>query len=164
MTIDVVPLSDDELATLRVAVVAEQERRLLVAGASQRISQINQECMVAQGVTEGAGWVQPTDASNAYPAGWKVSYNGQTWLSLIPSNTTKPGDAADPQNYRWWRNLTEAPPAPPSGPAAWDGAGHAYAVADQVAYQGKTYRCVQAHTSQPGWTPTAVPALWAVVP
>ncbi|WP_368861118.1 carbohydrate-binding protein, partial [Streptomyces griseus] len=23
-----------------------------------------------------------------------------------------------------------------------------------------TYRCLQAHTAQPGWTPADVPALW----
>lgn len=41
-------------------------------------------------------------------------------------------------------------------------AGHAYAVNDLVSYQGNVYRCVQAHTSQAGWTPTAVPALWSL--
>ena len=36
----------------------------------------------------------------------------------------------------------------------------AYAVGDLVTYQGTTYKCLQAHTSQAGWTPSAVPALW----
>jgi len=36
----------------------------------------------------------------------------------------------------------------------------AYAVGDLVTYAGATYRCVQPHTSQPGWTPDAVAALW----
>lgn len=40
---------------------------------------------------------------------------------------------------------------------------HAYAIGDLVAYAGNTYRCVQPHTSQPGWTPSAVPALWQPV-
>jgi hypothetical protein len=35
-----------------------------------------------------------------------------------------------------------------------------YKIGDEVTYQGKTYRCIQAHTSQAGWTPLAVPALW----
>ena len=38
-----------------------------------------------------------------------------------------------------------------------------YAVNSQVTYSGKTYKCLQAHTSQAGWTPAAVPALWQVV-
>ncbi len=37
--------------------------------------------------------------------------------------------------------------------------GKAYAVGDRVRY-GKLYKCVQAHTSQPGWEPPVVPALW----
>lgn len=39
-------------------------------------------------------------------------------------------------------------------------AGVAYAVDDMVNHQGTVYRCLQAHTSEPGWTPPAVPALW----
>lgn len=36
----------------------------------------------------------------------------------------------------------------------------AYAIDDRRQYDGLLYRCVQAHTSQAGWTPPAVPALW----
>ena len=42
-------------------------------------------------------------------------------------------------------------------------AGVAYAVDDEVTYDGTLYRCVQAHTSQAGWEPPNVPALWGVV-
>ena len=44
---------------------------------------------------------------------------------------------------------------------AWDGDGHAYKVEDKVQYMGQLWRCVQAHTSQPDWTPTAAVSLWA---
>ncbi|MFE3453159.1 carbohydrate-binding protein [Nonomuraea sp. NPDC059194] len=40
--------------------------------------------------------------------------------------------------------------------AAWT----PYAVGDVVSYQGVRYRCRIAHTSQPGWEPPNVPALW----
>ena len=33
----------------------------------------------------------------------------------------------------------------------------------RVGYNGKLYRCVQAHTSQNEWTPDATPALWTEV-
>jgi chitinase len=36
----------------------------------------------------------------------------------------------------------------------------AYSTGALVQYQGKVYSCLQAHTSQAGWTPSAVPALW----
>ena len=39
----------------------------------------------------------------------------------------------------------------------------AYSVGDIVAHDGVLYRCVQAHSSQDGWTPDKVPALWTPV-
>lgn len=165
MAVDLSTYTDDELANLRVQVQVETERRQLVATAADRISRINRDCLAAQGVTDGSAWVQPTDASNAYPRGWTVTHNGVQWESLIPANTTMPGDAADPQNSRWWKNLTPPAPPPPSNvPSPWDGEGHPYVVGDLVSYQGKTYKCLQAHTSQPTWDPVSVPALWQVQP
>lgn len=39
----------------------------------------------------------------------------------------------------------------------------AYAVDERIEYAGTLYRCVQAHTSQAGWTPPDTPALWVAV-
>ena len=39
----------------------------------------------------------------------------------------------------------------------------AYKVGDQVTYNGSTYQCIQSHTSQVGWEPPNVPALWGLV-
>lgn len=39
----------------------------------------------------------------------------------------------------------------------------AYTADIRVRYEDKLYRCVQAHTSQEGWEPPAVPALWTEV-
>lgn len=36
----------------------------------------------------------------------------------------------------------------------------AYKTGDLVTYQGSTYKCLQGHTSQAGWEPPAVPAMW----
>ena len=36
----------------------------------------------------------------------------------------------------------------------------AYSVGQLVTYQGHTYKCLQAHTSQVGWEPATTPALW----
>lgn len=43
------------------------------------------------------------------------------------------------------------------------GADTGYAADIRVRYEDKLYRCVQAHTSQIGWEPPAVPALWTEV-
>lgn len=37
-----------------------------------------------------------------------------------------------------------------------------YSVNDIRKFDGQVYRCVQAHTSQPNWTPSQVHALWIV--
>ena len=38
-----------------------------------------------------------------------------------------------------------------------------YALDVRVRYEDKLYKCVQAHTSQPDWTPDKTPALWTEV-
>jgi hypothetical protein len=38
--------------------------------------------------------------------------------------------------------------------------GVSYSVGDLVTYNGQVYRCLQAHTSQPGWEPPNALALW----
>lgn len=45
---------------------------------------------------------------------------------------------------------------------AWDASGK-YAVGDRRRYGGVLYKCLQAHTGQSDWTPTAAPSLWAKV-
>ena len=41
--------------------------------------------------------------------------------------------------------------------------GKAYAVNDRTQYNGTLYKCIQAHTSQTDWMPSATPALWKTV-
>lgn len=38
-----------------------------------------------------------------------------------------------------------------------------YTAGDRVRYGGVLYKCLQAHTAQETWTPTASPSLWAQV-
>lgn len=45
----------------------------------------------------------------------------------------------------------------------WDGNGVAYEKDYRVKYEGVLYRVLQAHTSQPSWTPTGAPSLFAKV-
>lgn len=109
--------------------------------------------------TDGQPWVKPTGAHDAYRLDATATHAGRTWRSLTPFSVTEPGNPADPQAYRWWKDITPEP-EPPDGPAPWDGNGHAYEVGDEVTHLGVTYRVRQAHTSQPAWTPNIVPALY----
>ena len=45
----------------------------------------------------------------------------------------------------------------------WSGDGIAYKVDQRVQYDDNLYRVLQAHTSQPFWTPTDAPSLFAKV-
>ncbi|NUT47697.1 MAG: S1 family peptidase [Saccharothrix sp.] len=45
------------------------------------------------------------------------------------------------------------------GQTTWQ-PGVAYSIGSLVTYDGVGYRCLQGHTSQPGWDPPTVPALW----
>lgn len=45
----------------------------------------------------------------------------------------------------------------------WSGENVGYFVDDKVQYDNTLYRCLQAHTSQNAWTPTAATSLWAKV-
>lgn len=47
-------------------------------------------------------------------------------------------------------------------PGAW-AVDTAYVVDQVVSYSGANYRCLQAHTSQAGWEPPNVPALWVAI-
>ena len=45
----------------------------------------------------------------------------------------------------------------------WSGENVGYFVDDKVQYENNLYQCLQAHTSQNAWTPTAAASLWAKV-
>lgn len=42
----------------------------------------------------------------------------------------------------------------------WIPSGYDYYVSERVSYNGKYYRCIQNHKSQPDWTPDAAVSLW----
>ena len=45
----------------------------------------------------------------------------------------------------------------------WISEGHEYQINDRAQYEGKLYKCLQAHTSQEDWTPDAAVSLWVEV-
>ena len=117
----------------------------------------------------------PWNAATAYNGGAVVSFNGHQYSAKWWTQ----GEEPDTHSGQWdvWADKgacsgggTPGPgPSPSTSPtptpsgtghyAAWQ-AGHAYAVGDLVSYAGHDYRCLQAHTSQVGWEPPNVPALW----
>lgn len=80
--------------------------------------------------------------------------DGNVWECVRGPLNSNATPATYPQG---WAQKTGLPPVV----APWSPAAVVYKVGDLASYTGSTYRCIQAHTSQAGWTPAAVPALWA---
>lgn len=112
-------------------------------------------------VYEAQWWTQGDrpDLSGAYGA-WKV-------IGVCGNSTPPPSATATPVV-----NPTATPtvvptatpavtqtPAPTAGTSAWT-AGIAYRAGNVVTYSGKSYTCLQAHTSLAGWEPPNAQALW----
>ncbi len=97
----------------------------------------------AQGVTSGGSgncssggttYYQPVnEILSVYGLTLKTTGNGPS-PTPTPTQTNNPGGT--------WQTYT------------------AYSAGATVTYGGATYRCLQAHTSLPGWEPPNVPALW----
>lgn len=98
----------------------------------------------------------PWETATAYATGDVVSYDGSLW-ECRQGHTSQPDWTPDAVLALWQRYRGSDEPAEVT---AWAPA-TPYAVDERVTYNGTTYRCLQAHTSQVGWEPPNVPALWA---
>ncbi|GAA4261036.1 carbohydrate-binding protein [Dactylosporangium darangshiense] len=120
------------------------------------------------------------NASTAYVGGSVVSYNGHKYTAKWWTQGEQPnlnlGDGkpwTDNGPCTGGGGGTTTPPGgggtttPPGGGGTSTAApwvtGHAYHVGDVVSYNGHSYRCLQAHTSQPDWNPPAAPSLWQAI-
>jgi hypothetical protein len=111
----------------------------------------------------------PSSVGSGLPFCTQISQNKLDFTSIFTGFSgggsgggTPTATATTPPNPTATR--TPGPTAtPPAGVQPWDGNFHAYKVGDLVSFQGHIYRCIQAHTSEPGWDPVTVPALWAFV-
>ena len=107
-------------------------------------------------------WQQPQGEHDAYPADAVVQHSGSYWKSTDNNNVTEPGT----QNALWEEVDENGQPLPEPDPGTvseWSPDSVDYVVDQEVTYEGTTYRCLQAHTSQAGWNPPAVPSLWEEV-
>ena len=141
--------TDAELEQYRRAIVAEQNRRRTLSSVPDQMDKLVRDMLAASGQVEGGEWVQPTDATNAYPKDWTVTHDGKTWVSLTPANVFKPGVSG-------WREVVEEG----SGAPEWvqpTGATDAYSKGDRVSYNGKVYESVIDGNT---WSPTAYPQGW----
>ena len=144
---DIRDATDAELRRLKRMIDGELSRRETLANAGRAMDDIARSVLAAQGITDGDEWVQPTDATNAYPKDWTVTHDGKTWVSLTPANVWEPPTA--------WREVVEEGETP-----EWvqpTGAHDAYQKGDTVAFEGAEYvSLIDGNT----WSPTAYPQGW----
>jgi chitin-binding protein len=96
---------------------------------------------------------------------WNIADTGNAFYACVDVNINGPGDPSNPDPTNPDPTNPDPTDPDPTNPDPTDPGGSwapgvSYAVGATVTYGGATYRCLQAHTSQAGWTPTAVPALW----
>jgi hypothetical protein len=87
-------------------------------------------------------------------SGQRYVYNSAVYI-VQQAHTTQADWTPDVATTLWSPEL--------AGPENQWQAGVAYATNDVVSYNGTEYRCITGHTSQVGWEPPNVPALWEPV-
>jgi hypothetical protein len=115
-------------------------------------------------VASGRLWETPRGtrawvAGQAYAVGDVVLFRGTPW-TVRQAHTSQRGWTPDAVPALWEIRTASTPTEGSVLP--WL-AGEAVAVGDRRRFQSVVYEAVQAHTTQAGWTPTAVPALWREV-
>lgn len=158
MTDDFKELSEDDLAKLYSRVLAEIDRRNTLKTAAADAEEAGKRWAAA------AAEEKPRDIS-ALGAGETVGPTGHVIIDGIEWENVSgaflspvvAGPKAFPQG--WQKAGKDAPPSPPVAPV-WQ-TGVSYKTGDLVSYNGVSWKCIQAHRSQTGWNPSAVPALWA---
>src|SRR5699024_621940 len=98
--VDIRDAETAELRRLKTMIERELSRRETLATAGRQMDAIARDVLAAQGITDGDEWVQPTDATNAYPKDWTVTHDGKTWVSLTPANVWQPGVSG-------WREIVD---------------------------------------------------------
>ena len=154
------PYTEDESA----AVDAATAEAALLTDLAARVARIEAHLWPAPPDPDTTTGVPTmTDYSGVWPAGGLLLDGGKVWrnTTTVPLTTAPSGFPGAPSQWtHLFVEVTVIPPAPTA--PAWSGASVAYEVDDLVSYSGVVYRCLQAHTSQAGWTPSAVASLWAV--
>ena len=158
-------LRADALAAYQAAQSGrEGDARAVLADVLASESQAVLDALTVADVETGAGFVRYVLTDGDVHLAVVLRDSGNS-VHLV---TGAPGDWTDRASIGSLSELGEVlpgivpPPPPASGPAAWV-PGKAYASGDEVTYAGTTYVCGQPHTSQVGWEPPNVPALWSKV-
>lgn len=115
-----------------------------------------------------AAFQQPTGAHDAYRQGEKITHDGRVYVSVIDFNVWSPEayaagwavEGEEPEPPREPIDPTpETGPEPEPAVEEWR-PGMTVQVGQLLTHNGSTWRVRQAHTTQAGWEPPSVPALF----
>jgi hypothetical protein len=144
--------ADTYAAQAAIETATLEYRRAVGLSAPDELAALQQAQHAASGVVEGAPWVQPTGAHNAYPIDWVATHKDKTWVSLVAANVWEPGVSG------WREEVAEGYPE-------WvqpTGAHDAYNLGDRVSWEGIDYESTMAANV---WGPPPTFSQgWAVVP
>ena len=153
---------EEELALEAEREAAWQARLAPFRAMRQRVAMSVRANIVAGNITPA----QIVDEKGAFPLfkpGMKLEVgdivrkeNGEVWKT-IQAHTTQADWSPGPATAALFSRVEKA--GAPGEILAW-AANVAYKIGDARTHGGFTYDCLQAHTSQVGWEPANVPALW----
>lgn len=153
--------NEDGTYTLTLAPAYLEAQRAAETAALKRAARVAVAPRLAAGdlkeaeIADVAAVFDPWTVGTAYAVGDVVAYDGGLW-ECRQAHTSQADWRPEDVLALWQRfRGSDAPDETPEWATATP-----YSVGDEVTYQGRTYRCRQAHTSQAGWQPPNVPALW----
>lgn len=151
-------MTDEEIAELEKQREAAKEARLAPFKAlRQRMDAGLRYAVANDGVTDEE-LLSMSAATHEWKPGLSLAvgdtimYGGSMFV-VVQAHTTQAGWEPGTATQALYRRVQ------PEGSTEWQ-PDTDYATGAECTYEGSTYTCLQGHTSQTGWEPPHVPALW----
>jgi hypothetical protein len=159
MIVDLAVISDSDLNILYVDIMNEMAARQKLHTVPAQIDNLMLEYREAKDRNLDPDVIPPWTADELYPIGYKVTYtNGKTYTCRQAHRSQS--DWHPDIVPALWSVVATVPPV--GQDPTWE-PNVAYAVNTIVTWKTKKYKCLQPHTSQVGWDPDLVPALWQLI-
>lgn len=153
-------MTDEEIAELEKQREAAREARLAPFKAlRQRMDAGLRYAVANDGVTDEELLTMSAATPEWKPGmtlavGDTVMHGGSMFV-VIQAHTTQTGWEPGTATQSLFRRVQQ------EGSTEWQPDTN-YATGAECTYEGRTYTCLQGHTSQTGWEPPNVPALWQI--
>lgn len=171
------PAVEEAAREVRAEVVAEVAEKL-----AEKDVKLKPPAKADTKVRPWKAW-HPLDMTTHFYYGDLATNGGKTWRNVLDETRTQlnvwePGSAGIDERY--WVEVTEDKPEPEPGEQGSESTednpadetepatpewkpGTTVKPGERYTHQGATYEVIQGHTTQAGWEPPAVPALWKKV-